>query len=387
MPRKYRRRSTLGTIESRGSKYRIKWTDANKQRKSESGFNTYQEADEKLLSIQLGMSSPKPGLDWSRYWDVHVRPTLTSLARKTEHEYVRQWEHDLKPRLGSLKICDTDWRAVQAVIDDIPSSSVQRHAFSLLRKVCNMAVRDGLMNSNPCERSIRLKQHQKRSKALYDAQEIMSLMDGIRGYKYEPAILLMLACGLRVEECLALDWEDIEKVELYGNEYLSVTVNKTFVLVGSTPVEQETTKNESSIRTVLVGEPFASRIAEIGEGRSGAIVGNGTGGRTSPSTVSHNWKGICERNGIKYVPLGNMRSVFATVACESADSSLVSLMMGHSDGTTRGRNYQSATLRGMAIVADSYGEHLMSTKQVQFVPVLSQNDHEPPGQKLLATDL
>lgn len=361
MPRKYKRRSTHGSIESRGGRYRIKWTDKNKQRQSESGFATFQEADERLLEIQLGLAAPTSGMEWSKYWETYVKPTFSTLKQKTQHEYIRQWEHDLKPRIGSVKINSTDWRVVQGVIDSLPSSSVQRHAFSLFRKMCNMAIRDGLMSINPCDRSIRFKQQQKAAKELYDAPEVLEVMEAIKNTKYEPAILLMLACGLRVEECLALNWEDISKIELYGREYLKISISKTFVLVGSTPIEQETTKNESSIRVVVVGEPFASRISELSQGKTGALVGNGTGGRTSPSTVSHNWKSWCARKGIKYVPLGNMRSVFATLACESADSSLVSLMMGHSDGTTRGRNYQAATLRGMAIVADSYGEYLLGT--------------------------
>lgn len=360
MPRPYKRRSTIGSIETRGNSIRIRYTDAFGRKQSESGFASYKDADLRLLDIQQNAASPNSGVIWSKYWEFHVEPTFANLEKKTAHEYRRQWTHDLEPRIGKMRVSATDWREVQRVIDDLPTASVQRHAFSLWRKMCNMAVRDRLLTVNPCDRSIRFKQSQTAPKLLLDANGVLELITKARGTKYEAAVLLMLACGLRVEEALALNWEDIEKVELYGKEYAAVTIEKAVVMVGSEAVEKDSTKNESSRRTVIIGEPFAGRLLEVSKDKKGAIIENGKGGRTSPSTVSHNWKSWSERNLGQYVKLGNMRSIYATLACEAADSSLVSMVMGHSDGTTRGRNYQSATVRGMAMVADLYGEYLAS---------------------------
>lgn len=360
MPRPYKKRSTIGSIEQRGNSYRIRWIGANGRRMSESGFASYKDADARLLDIQRGAATPGFGTTWGKYWEFHVGATLDGLQPKTAHEYRRQWKHDLEPRIGRLRVSETDWREVQRVIDDMPTASVQRHAFALWRKICNMAVRDRLLPSNPCDRSIRFKQSTTAPKVLLDAKGVMDLLGKARNTKYEPAVLLMLACGLRVEEALALDWEDIRKEEIYGATYAAADITKAVVMVGSEAVEKDSTKNEGSRRTVVIGEPFASRLLELSEGRSGAIVPNGKGGRTSPSTVSHNWKAWSERNAGQYIKLGNMRSVYATLACEAADSSLVSMVMGHSDGTTRGRNYQKSTLRGAAIVADSYGEYLLA---------------------------
>lgn len=358
MPRPYRKRSVVGTIEQRGSKFRIRWTDKNGDRHSKSGFFTFRDADEALLEIQAGFSAPKRSITWRKYYDDYAVPTYSSLKPKTVHEYERQWTHDLEPHIGSKQVSETDWRTVQSVMDKLPTESVQRHAYSLLKKLCNMAVRDELLDRNPCDRSIRFTHTPKRTKAMLEPDGVLRLCDAVRGAKYEPAVLVMLACGLRVEEALALDWEDFETVLIGDSEYLTASVSKTIVTVGTKPVEQDSTKNEYSMRTVVVGEPFASRLREIAG--VGAIIPNGKGGRTSPSTIATNWKLWCGRNFEQYVPMGNMRSIYATLACEASDSSLVSLVMGHSDGTTRGRNYQQSSLRGMAIVADSYGEYLQS---------------------------
>lgn len=356
MTRAYRRRSTIGSIEQRGAKFRIRWTDENKRRHDKSGFATYKEADEELLRIQLGMSSPTSTMPWKSYYESHVRPTYGSLKPKTVHEYERQWSHDLEPLIGSSEVGKTTWRTVQSVMDKLPTESVQRHAFALLKKMCNMAMRDGLLDLNPCDRSIRFTHTKKREKTVPEPDALLRLLAALEGTKYESVILAMLACGLRVEEALALDWEDFDDTVIGGREYLTASISKTLVTVGTSAVEQDSTKNDYSQRTVVIGEPFASRLREIRS--EGALVPNGKGGRTAPSTISTNWKLWCERNAEQYVPLGQMRSVYATLACEAADSSLVSLVMGHSDGTTRGRNYQQSNLRGMAIVADAYAEYL-----------------------------
>lgn len=360
MPKKYRRRSTVGTIEKRRNKYRVRYTDKDKRRYDMSGFATFEDADQYLLDLQLGALRPSRATEWAAYWERGILPTLDGLEAKTRHEYIRQWEHDLEPHIGCSRVGETTWRNVQDVIDKLPTESVQRHAFALLRKCCNIAVRDGILAVNPCDRSIRFKKGKKMKKNIPDAAGLLLMLDCITGTKYEPILLLMLGCGLRMEEAMALDWEDIGDYEAYGTSYVSVDVHRTMVMVGSKAVEKDTTKTEASTRTILVGAPFSDRLRSLRS--AGPIVPNRSGGRTSPSTVSHNWRQWCSRNGLEYTAMGQMRSVYCTLAREAADSSLVSIVMGHTDGTTGGRNYQQATLRGAAIVADLYGESLEAAR-------------------------
>ncbi len=60
--------------------------------------------------------------------------------------------------------------------------------------------------------------------------------------------------------------------------------------------------------------------------------------------------------------IGDMRTVYSTLHGEAGSpDSLVSLSMGHSDGTTRGRNYQKHTRRGMALIADCLTDYLLES--------------------------
>lgn len=110
--------------------------------------------------------------------------------------------------------------------------------------------------------------------------------------------------------------------------------------------------NEASRRIAISGEPFASLILDKGEGKTGPLVAN-EGRYTSPVTITHNWRSWCLAHGVVYVPPKNLRSSYATIMAEAgAEDSAVSLNMGHSDGTTKGTHYQSATVATKCRAAD-----------------------------------
>lgn len=82
----------------------------------------------------------------------------------------------------------------------------------------------------------------------------------------------------------------------------------------------------------------------------------------SPITFTHNWRAWCGDHGVDYIRPGDMRSIWSTWHGEAGSpDSLVSMAMGHSDGSTRGRNYQMNTRRGMALIADSLTALIEST--------------------------
>lgn len=351
--RKNKRRSTIGTIEKRGeNSYRIK-VMLDGELFTETVHGSFQDADERLLDIQLGRAAANRSITWERYWRVYVEPTFDNLKPKTVHEYRRLWAVDIEPAIGSRRVAETDWRAVQKLMDSMKATpSKQHHAFALMRKVCNYAVRDGILQRNPCDRSIRLAPVVKKKKVGPTPQLVVDAIEAAMSTKYAPVVICMLGCGLRVEEACALDWQDVDDVTVDGKRYAALSVHQTAVSIDGKLIMQDDTKTPDSARTVLLGEPFASLL--LGLRADGPMIASKKG-RTSPATISKNWLKWCRRNDVLHVPLLQMRSVYATLACECVDSSLVSLVLGHTDGTTRGRNYQQATLHGMAIVADAYG--------------------------------
>lgn len=337
-------RSEFGHIryESKG-RYRVYWRDDGKRR-SKRIKGTRDDAVAFLARVKGGSASV---LDctYSEYWAKYVVPTFEGLSPKTVKGYRQVWAHDLLPSIGSMMVGSTDWRTVEGVLGKIESPSVQRAAYRLWSKVCNLAVRDGILARNPVDRNIRMKPLRKHAKTLYSPEEIKRLLTIYSG-KYRYLVILELCAGLRHEEACAVMRSDVAQVD--GRAVVSVS--KALVVVDGIRYLKET-KTALSERSVPLSEPFASMLGEcwMPETEHQLVL---------PTTATHNWRDWCHDHGEKYVPFGTMRSNFATLACECCDSSLVSLMMGHSDGTTRGRNYQQSTLRGMCIVADEFAAYV-----------------------------
>lgn len=358
-------RSSFGSIQYIGpDRYRVWWMD-NNARKSKRINGTRDDAEAFLASMMLERGSV-PDMPWSSFWKSAVVPTFDRLAEKTVHEYNRLWRVELEPRIGKTMVGDTTWRQVERVLNDMRSATVQQAAKRLWKKICNLAVRDGILDRNPVDASIRTAPHRKRQKAVLPAEGVDSFMEAVEGRKHEAVLLMELGGGLRHEEACAMVRENVSPHEAYGRVYALLRVERGLVSINGRKVLKGT-KNEFSEREVVIGEPFASRLLELCEGK-GPVCSSSvrwTGGDysaehfASPEAVTRNWRAYCERNGIDYIRPGDMRSIFATLHGEAGTpDSLVSLAMGHSDGTTKGRNYQQNTRRGMIVAADSLSELL-----------------------------
>lgn len=327
---------------------RIFWYSGGKRRSKTCRDDT--EADLELARAQLAQTGGyEDGITWREYHAVKVAPEDARLALKTQSSYAYCWRV-LEPIIGRRRVIDTNAARARDALMEIPTTGARLSCYRYMKRMCNMAVRDGLLDRNPVDRGLNLPAHRPARKAVYDVTEIPGLLEDIRGCKFEPLILLELGGGLRVEEACALDWEDIEPWERAGRIYALVHIDKAVVVVDGKP-HMKDTKNGFSERDMVIGEPFASRLLELkGKGH----VSMGRFGISSPASVTNNWRALCARRGWKYVPPKNLRATFATLHGEAlSPDSIVSGAMGHADGTTKGRNYQGITLRGLAKIADN----------------------------------
>ena len=352
-------RSAFGSVTKRAhNKYYIQWTDHG-VRRGKTINGTRATAQKELSRIALRLTHAGGSITYNEYWEEYVTPTFSALKPKTVSEYNRLWHVELERRIGAWKVDETTWRDVQRVIDDISAPSVQRKVCTLWKKIMNMAIRDEFAQKNPCT-GIKFAPAQKRTKVLLPATQLADYMAAIEGIAYEPILLVLLGGGLSVCEACALTWDDVTEWESFA----LMSIDKDVVTCDGHALHQASTKNETRTREVVVGAPFARRLLAVKQerslysglhsGKEGELLCEG-----APSTISHNYKAWCARHAIEYVRLGDMRSVYATWCGEAGClDSLVSLQMGHKDGTTRGEHYQQATRMGKALVASTLGAYL-----------------------------
>lgn len=335
--------------------YRVFWdagrNDRGKRvRSSKVIHGTRRDAEAYLARQAASGYKASKAVTWGEFFDKCVRPTFDGLAAKTVQEYERLWRHDLQPRISSMQVRDTDWRTVSDVLAGIESPTVQRHAFALWRKCCNLAVLEGLLDANPCTRAIKLTPYRKPQPPI--VTDVAAFLADVRGIKYEAALLVMLGGGLRVEEAAGLLWRDVSPHLCQGRHYVHADIKRAVTTAYNRPVEKET-KTASSTRVVVIGEPFASRLEELRGADDARLM------PCAPATFTHNWRQWCDRHGLGYVRPKDLRASYATMCGEAGCiDSLVAMQMGHTDGTTKGRNYQRNTVAGCRLVADTLADHL-----------------------------
>ena len=160
-------RRGYGHIEALGQgRYRCYWRENGRQR-SKVVRGTRRDAELLLAEKALEQTgSLKSGITYSDYWRIGVRPTFGNLAERTVIDYERLWEVELLPRIGGEEVERTTWRFVQSVLAEVNSPTVQHYAYRLWKKVCNLAIRDGLLSANPVDRHIVLLPFKKRDKRM-----------------------------------------------------------------------------------------------------------------------------------------------------------------------------------------------------------------------------
>lgn len=361
----YMKRSNFGHVEYvRHGVYRIRWNEGGRRR-SKHVYGNRRDAERALGQIRLGLERPSEPDTFSQFWTRTVWPSCSDLALKTRNEYERLWDREIKGRMGHWRIGDTTHKDIQdQVIDEIGSPTVQRSTARLLSKVCNMAVVDGVIAASPCSTRFRFRRHEPREKELLETVDIPEFLETIEGMKYEPVFLMMIGGGLRMEEASVMRRELMQEVSIGGKRYVDVDIRRTLV---TTPRKhlQEYTKTHSSRRHMLIGEPFATPLIRCMDSiECGPLMASGrakdddpASEYTSPATITHNWRVWCESNEVRYIRPGDMRTCWSTMQAEAGSpDSLVSLAMGHTDGSTRSRHYMKMTKKLMARLADNLEE-------------------------------
>lgn len=368
-------RSNFGHIQrvSKG-KYRIYWDgppkpDGGRNQRSRTVNGTRDDAEVELARIRVGAKGAPRSATLRDYWLVSVEPTLCALEPKTAHEYRRLWAREIEPRLGGVRVDALTQTAAQAAIGAVGSPSVQRSAAALLKKVCNMAMGDMLLDRNPVTRALRMKRAKPRGKTMVEARDMPGYLASLSGTRYLGLAALEVGGGLRHEEAVAVTGSDVSPFEDGGRLYAAVQVRRALVTVNGRKLLKDT-KNGFSEREAVLGEPFASLVLGFAGGKDAALLpGPRPEGSApnetwfaNPATVTHNWRDWCGAHDVPYVRFGDMRTVYSTLHGEAGSpDSLVSLSMGHSDGTTRGRNYQKHTRRGMVLIADCLTDYLFES--------------------------
>lgn len=178
----------------------------------------------------------------------------------------------------------------------------------IVKQVFHRAYRNHLILDDPAE-DLELPEVTEGTHRALDRWEIDCIMERWRVYPAGRWAMLMLFCGLRRGEMIALDWSCVDMKERTLTVKAAVSFKKNERKV------KDHTKTEAGMRTLPISSPLYDMLSETPEqDRVGPVCRSASGQPLSKDTVRRNWKTYCLAmtnilNGRPALQPGNHRKV------------------------------------------------------------------------------
>ncbi len=183
------------------------------------------------------------------------------------------------------------------------SASIYRGVQMLFKMIFSSAVESRIIDESPCKNlNPRGGKTPKERQALTDEQ-VITLLDAVRGLPPYPFIMLCLYSGLRREEALALQWDSV----FLEGDAPHITVCRAWHTEHNRPVILTDLKTKASKRTIPIPPQLVECLKTIKENSaSDFVIANRDGGALSETQWRRVWgyvrtRTVRERTYYRYV--------------------------------------------------------------------------------------
>lgn len=325
-------RSALGNIDDLGDgRYRVRielaWDPrTGKRRRIDRTIRGTRSDAERLRAVLLmGLGKGDAhGMTLATYLEDVWMPSKASRRRLTLRGYQSKINVNIVPYIGQLPLENVNGYVVERWMVDLQrdgkSAQTIINARSVLKNAMRSAVRWRLIDLDPTE-GTELPRVDYTPDVL-TAEQLGAYVDAFSGHVLEPAIVTMIATGLRRSEAFALEWSD------FDFDDGTVFVHRGIHQEGSA-VWFEPTKSKTSKRLLALDE-WALDILRPLRG-TGPIVGD-SGHHMAPEKALRLYEThITKKTDLPYVPLRNLRNSIGTFLADAGvDVADISSALGHS---------------------------------------------------------
>ena len=285
------------------------------------------------LLLKAGREVESPLTLEEYVYGVFLPQRKKELKTTTYEAYEGRLKRHIVPALGNARLCDLTPQNVRRFLETIESPAVKRECRKMLNMVCQSAVYDDHLTSNPVAR-VKPPKVPRYEPDVLSVEDMKSYISHFRGKRCEAVVLIAMGCGLRRGELVALNVEDIDK------ETGAIVVDDAYVPTKSGS-KHETTKTEAGSRIVHMPRFLLERLILLLPD-SGPLARNLDGSRMAPAALTHLY--IKERNelppDVPRVSLKNLRHSSLTLAYDSgADIMEVKERAGHTNISITSRYY------------------------------------------------
>lgn len=149
-----------------------------------------------------------------------------TLKPRTRIGYEASFKNYIEPKLGKIAVRDLNPATVRSWFSGLGTSSPVRngHAYGLLNMICNTAIKDGLLQSNPCQITGAMNPKTKRVAVVPTILELEAIAEKLssnpRTERFRAFVLISAWCGLRYGEVAELRRKD------FNGDFSVVTVRQ-----------------------------------------------------------------------------------------------------------------------------------------------------------------
>ena len=183
----------------------------------------------------------------AKLWIENCKPDISEMHRL---RYIGYIENRLNPFLENIKLKDLKLLHLQKVINTLNdldmSTSTMKHVKLIATQILETSIDNNLLIKNVFRKVAVPSKPPKERRALNE-KEIRMITENWNGHRMSLAAMIMLYCGLRRGEVIALDWDDIQL------EQRMITVSKSAQINSNQP-KLKLPKTQAGIRRVPIPE-------------------------------------------------------------------------------------------------------------------------------------
>lgn len=312
---------------------------------------TYQEPSRLTLS------------EWLQEWLVIF--CQTGVKPLTYSSYQGIIAHHIAPVIGNVKLQAIKGTHIQRLYNTMTeaglSAKTVKNTAAVLHKALNVAIKQGYIQSNPCDAATLPKSTRKEIHPLTDA-EIPLFLNAIKGIPFENAYALCLFAGLRRSECLGLSWKqvDFDAMTITINQQLQANhKNASYYISPSTKSSKPRTIKPPAIAFDYLKAERRKQLenhmrnADVWSNANDLVFTNEIGQNFAFSTFYKTFKRVVASIGRPDARPHDLRHTAATVAIASgSDIKSVQDMLGHATASFTLNVYTHTTEKMMQDTAD-----------------------------------
>lgn len=241
-----------------------------RKRVSKSGFKTAKEARAAaqpiLNKLLLGQNIVESNITFKEYANEWINEYSLHLKKASLPTLISNVKIGIK-YFGNKKIKDITIHEYQSFLNDYAigrkKTTVER-AHVILKNLFNTAVKYSIINSNPADNTVmpKIEPTKKDITSMYlTKNELLEFLDFAKNYKgygsnyFYPLCLTLAYTGIRLGEACALLWENID----IENKIIKIE-SSMYSKNQSEYERQNSPKNLSSIRTIIIGNTLATEL-------------------------------------------------------------------------------------------------------------------------------